>query len=522
MRGVDGHRDQRRLPQRALLLAVVGSFVLVVAAMWMGSTYIDRELTLNRAERNAGTLSRLLEKHAEATLDAASLMLAYLAHALVEGADPSALHGLLTNWAAVRDFTASMPQLGTVWVLGPDGRHLFSSAPTPSFPDGSPELSYFATPGAAADGVLIGRLRESPQGAFFTISKGVPMPDGTGVVMATISSAPFIEFYRSIDLPTRSFVALMHRDGALMATPWPSRLADRGVAAAAIVSAPEGLRWAEMNNATYVLAWRQLRYGELVVLAALAKSDVLENWNASLQRNGLMGVAAAVILAGITAMALASLRREEQSRANLDRVLREKEMLFKELHHRVKNNLQVITSLITMQALRFPQPELQESFRQTMNRVRAMGLVHELLYQQERSERLDFGEYLTALLTTLAESHGATARGIRVSCEADGRELDLNTAIPAALIINELMTNALKYAFPDGRSGHIHVGFKREDGRCTLTIADDGVGSAPADAAQGTGLGRLIVKNLAAQLSADYSVDTSAGHGTRVSLSFPC
>lgn len=520
----------RRLPQRIVLLAVVTSFVVVILALGVISMMIDRTSALERAERNAETLVSLLLEHAEATLDNAQLMLAYLAHVIAKGNDPAELGFWISDWTEVQDFTwedvqnyaRAMPQLGTIWVFGPDGEVLFASAATPPPPDELPELSYFRTTGTRAQGVFIGRLRQEPDGAFFTISKGVEMSAGTGIVTAAISAQSFNEFYRNLDLPGQSFVALAYGDGAVVATPWPSRVPDGTLAPEIVAPANDGLRWLNIDGGSYVVKWQRVRHGGLSVLAALSKEDVLQSWYASLQRNGLLGLAAAVILAAITLVALASLRREEQSRTDLDRALREKEMLFKELHHRVKNNLQVVTSLITMQSLRFTQPELQDSFHQTMDRVRAMGLVHELLYQQERSERLEFNNYLSALISTLAESHGAAGRAIAVDCYADPGTVDLNTAIPAGLIVNELLTNALKYAFPEGHGGHVEVAFTRRDGLCSLTVADDGCGSIPGEQARGTGLGTMIVTNLARQLSASYRVETKPGAGTRVSLTFPC
>lgn len=513
----------RRLRQRAVLLSVVASFVVIAVALAVASTWVDRRNSLARSERNAVNTARLLEEHADATLDTANVMLAYLADRISGIDDPAAIGARFATWQRIEDLGRAAPQLGTVWVFGPDGRLLFASAPQPPPPADLPEIAYFATPGQATRAVRIGRLHEGADtGAYFTITKGVEIGGGTGVVSAALSSDYFRSFYRGLDVGRESFVTLMHREGAVIATQWPSRLAGKPALLDMVGEQPDGVRWAGHDDDRYVVAWRQLGDAPLVVLAALAESDALAEWSASLRRNGLLGLAAMVILAVITQVALLSLQREEASRAQLNQALREKEMLFKELHHRVKNNLQVVTSLIMMQSLRFPQPELQQSFQQTMDRVRAMGLVHELLYQQEHSDRLHFGNYLAALCRSLGDSQGAAARGIEIACHPAEAEIDLHLAIPAGLIVNELLTNALKYAFPDGRNGRIDIAFSRDDGTCRLEISDNGIGADPEKPAKGTGLGTLIVKNLAAQLSATYSVTSAPEAGTRVSLLFPC
>ena len=157
--------------------------------------------------------------------------------------------------------------------------------------------------------------------------------------------------------------------------------------------------------------------------------------------------------------------------------LHEKETLLKEIHHRVKNNLQVISSLLSLQPGREKNPQVLEAFRTMQARVRSMALLHETLYHSENLARVNVAAYVNSLCASLrrsirtdaAQSHGWKA--------AAGIELSLDQAVPCGLIINELVSNAMKHAFPAGSAGLIAVELRPEtDRRITLTVADDGVG----------------------------------------------
>ena len=191
-------------------------------------------------------------------------------------------------------------------------------------------------------------------------------------------------------------------------------------------------------------------------------------------------------------------RSEQQIRASL----KEKEILLKEIHHRVKNNLQVISSLLNLQASQISEESAVEAFRDSQSRVKAMAIVHEKLYQSSGLARIDFAAYVQEVTSHLLRSYHTHAGGARLKLDIEPLELSIDTAIPCGLIINELVSNSLKYAFPDGRSGEIRISLSQdEEDNCRMLISDDGIGF-PTEKFVGKidSLGLHLVKNLVSQL----------------------
>jgi two-component sensor histidine kinase len=197
----------------------------------------------------------------------------------------------------------------------------------------------------------------------------------------------------------------------------------------------------------------------------------------------------------------------------LARSVREKDVLLKEINHRVKNNLQVISSLLNLQAQHITDEHARALFQESQGRVRSIALVHEKLHQAKDLSKIDFEEYVWTLVANLFFSQRAAERGISPHIEVEGARLDVDVAIPCGLIINELVTNALKYAFPAGRSGAIAIRLRaRDDKQVELSVGDDGVGLPPdLDPRRATGLGLDLVFTFAEQLEAQVDVEREGG-----------
>jgi PAS domain S-box-containing protein len=209
---------------------------------------------------------------------------------------------------------------------------------------------------------------------------------------------------------------------------------------------------------------------------------------------------------------------EEQLRASL----REKEILLREIHHRVKNNLQVVSSLLDLQSQVIDDPRVQRAFRNSQHRIRSMALVHEKLYQSPDLTRINIAEYVSSLLNYLHGVYGGWASGVSMDVQVDDVDLSLDTAIGCGLIINELVSNGLKHAFPD-RDGdgdrEIHVGLREEAGEITLVVGDNGVGlPRDLDWRQPTSLGLHLVGMLTQQLQGN--IELESGAGTRFRITF--
>lgn len=210
----------------------------------------------------------------------------------------------------------------------------------------------------------------------------------------------------------------------------------------------------------------------------------------------------------------------EEERA---RAFKERETLLKEIHHRVKNNLQVISSLLYLQGQRTDQESLRRLFDESRNRIQSIALIHEQLYQSEHLAWIDFGDYLKDLASSLTSAIGAQAPQVKVKVQADKMFLDIERAIPCALIVNELVSNALKHAFPVGRSGEVKIAVGSiTPGLLQLVVSDTGIGiSADIDFRNTTTLGMQLVCSLTAQLRGTVEMTRDGGTRFEIRLSVP-
>jgi len=185
----------------------------------------------------------------------------------------------------------------------------------------------------------------------------------------------------------------------------------------------------------------------------------------------------------------------------LKKALSEKEVLLKEVYHRVKNNLQVVSSLINLQAASVKSQETADLLKQSADRIKAMALLHEKLYQSKNLAQIDFNEYVRSLVDHLLFGYGSRSDKAAIDMVIDNVFLGVDTAIPCGLIINELLSNALKHAFPSGRQGQIRIVFTNCQGEYSLTIADNGIGLPDdLDFKKSSSLGLQLVDTLTNQL----------------------
>lgn len=209
-------------------------------------------------------------------------------------------------------------------------------------------------------------------------------------------------------------------------------------------------------------------------------------------------------------------RRAEEK---LKESLTEKEVLLKEIHHRVKNNMNLVNSLLKLQSMRIKDKNTRTMFKDTRNRVRSMALVHEKLYQSRDFARINISKYLRSMIVHLFRSYDINANDIKLNIDLQDTVLDITRAIPCGLIVNELVTNCLKHSFPEGKSGEIHVILGEKEGEHTLVVRDSGIG-IPKDVnfeAPET-LGLQVVSDLVDQLNGTIAL--KRGKGTTFKIQF--
>ncbi len=213
-------------------------------------------------------------------------------------------------------------------------------------------------------------------------------------------------------------------------------------------------------------------------------------------------------------------RELRESRERLSVSLQEKEVLLREIHHRVKNNMQVISSLLSLQTNQLQDDALRDILRDVTHRVRSMALVHEKLYQSTDLAHIEFADYARSLLNYIRHAHETTETSLELELDLEPVALPVNTAVPCGLILNELFSNALKHAFAGRDNGRVTVSLRSEaQGRVRLGVGDNGIGLPDSlDWRQSPTLGLHIVQMLAEQLNADVQV-VSAG-GTEFMITF--
>jgi two-component sensor histidine kinase len=218
---------------------------------------------------------------------------------------------------------------------------------------------------------------------------------------------------------------------------------------------------------------------------------------------------------------LRDITERKQAEAALKGSLVEKEVLLQEIHHRTKNNMNVICGLLTLQSSYLDDDHTRQIFQETENRIRSMALVHDKLYQSKDLSKIDFGEYITDLANSLMANYQVSKEEISLRLEVENITVNIETAMPGGLIINELITNALKYAFPAERKGTISVSLKKStDGAIDLRVADDGIGLPPDfDMRNTTSLGMKIITNIA-EIQLQGTLELHKDRGTEIRLCF--
>jgi two-component system, sensor histidine kinase PdtaS len=226
----------------------------------------------------------------------------------------------------------------------------------------------------------------------------------------------------------------------------------------------------------------------------------------------------AVLLLLMLAILYKTYKLDKKKNRLLEKQNREKEFLLKEIHHRVKNNLEIVSSLLSLQSAQTSDLTVIDAMQESQNRVQSMSMIHQKLYQGKNLGTIEMKDYLINLGSHVLDSFGAEQR-IVLECAMDILELDVDTAVPLGLIVNELITNALKYAFPKGRKGQIDVKLTQESiDTLILKVVDNGIGQVDDDFTKGTGFGMQLIQLLTQQLNG--TMEHVKSNGTIVAFEF--
>lgn len=506
----------------ALLLASALATVIALGTLAL-LAWRDYGDTIKATEALSQQVARLLEEHTQRYVSAPEQALRRLDERFAEIA--------LTNLGSDRvrrtaeRIAAELPQVSSLFIADSTGRVVMLTGYPQNAPINVADREYFRA--HMVDGrmdTVVGPLilsREPKPRYAFTVS--IPLIRAgkmVGIIAATLDVNFFLAFYGSLDLGADAVSAVFNDQGWLVVhqrvdaesltrnfshTPlFSDNLPKESVGTSVRPGIVDGL--------TRAFSYRRVNGLPLVVVAGLPLQHVIAGWRARQGRNAAMLLALLALVQGALWLTWHGVRRERTLAMGLQRALDDNVTLFNEIHHRVKNNMQIVSSMLMIEQIRAGQGPLAERLQLVADRVSSMALVHTMLYERHEASQVDISAYLKELCLNLAEGHGVAERNIRIDVTADDSRLAMEHAVPLGLVVNEAVSNALKHAFPQGRPGTIQVHFSDGNG-FALSVVDDGVGLSSQP--KGNGIGTTIMRSLAGQLDAASSLTgRSDGPGT--------
>ncbi len=335
-----------------------------------------------------------------------------------------------------------------------------------------------------------------------------------GAAVLVVPALIMADFWGSLALGENSTVSIVGDDGWLVARfPVPDQtinLSNYELFTVHLPRAPSGFYHAisPTDGISRVVGYRRVEGSPLIALASVSTETALANFRSQLLRGGLLLLPVLLGLAAFTAWVSRLLRRDENTRTELAAAMERNQLLFREIHHRVKNNLQTAASLFQLQPV---SPEAKQEMRL---RIAAMAAVHEHIYNSDQFDRVNAGEYIGKLAQGLS---AGTPGNVTITADAEPISVEPEDAMSIGLIVNEVVSNALKHAFPEGREGTVKIDFHTTEGNGVLAIRDNGIGfdgEAPT-----RGMGLRLIRGLAERLGARWAFRQD--NGTAFDLSFP-
>ena len=400
---------------------------------------------------------------------------------------------------AIQTAVDGLPPEVDVYIIDANGDILFTTV-SGSEPVSVADREYFITLRNGApfytSGMLVSRLTDQQ---VFVFSKRMQRQgEFAGIIMVSFSNELLHEFWAALEMDDGSTVSLVRRDGELMARfpapDGPVSLADHPLITEHMARADFGTYYSEtspVDGTSRVVSYRAVPRTEIIALAAVASDPTWGQLSDSVVAVVLimLPIILALLAGGIVVLRL--LRRDARRRAELEEANETNVLLFREIHHRVKNNLQSVQSLVRMQDMpKSSKIDLQ-------SRLSAMAAMHEHIYRHDRYEDIDASELIPVVVDEVIHAYGSSSE---VRYDLDHVAVDRDHVTPLSLLLSELVTNALKYAFPDGGAGIITVTVRdRGDGRCDLTVADNGVGFAPMPDTPAS-MGMRLIRGVVSQM----------------------
>jgi two-component sensor histidine kinase len=501
----------RRSVAPFLVLGLTALFVLVMTAItalliWQG--YYD---TLSRTRARAEAAAHVVSVHAQWLIEASNQALRRIDREL----GPTA-NSFVTDSPTLQAELAGLPAEVRLGVYDAAGSRI-DSGPA-DVPANVTDSEYFAT---LRDGtewhvssLILGDAGTDPR---FAIARRI-VRDGSfvGIAAIFVSASVMEEFWASLDIGQRSTVSMVRTDGWLIARfPSPSaplNLSEYELFTQHYKAAENGSYVAAQSPADGVprtVGYRKIDGLPVLALASISTEDtVAQFWRA-------VTIFLAIVLPALVALVLGAtwlagvMRRDEARRLQLARAVEDNKTLMREIHHRVKNNLQAVSSLVQLQPI--PSTSKAEMSR----RINAMVSVHEHIYRSDQFARPEVDDYIRTIIENARQGFDAP---VEIVYKLEKLHVDKDNAMPLGLIVSEVVSNAFKHAFPEDRQGRIKVTLRAiDDDKGELVIEDNGDGFDVETKSQG--MGRRLIEGLAAQLTGTFQYHINSG--TRFTLQFP-
>lgn len=523
---------------RLLLVAsVVGPLGVAILVAWQQYLYAQRD-----AYAQVRSTLGLLHEHAQRVFEIYELALGRVADRIEDLSWPEIAERAP---ALQRDFNRikqGVEEIGSLLLLDPQGRLVVSTSDFKPGLDNS-DREYFSAlaqndQGTFIDQAVLGRVTGR---VIFNVSRRRPAPDGRfdGVIALASEQDFWLRFYATLDQDLSPSVNLVRAQGDTLirypptefgqARPSPQFLQairERSEDYYEVVSQADGSR--------RIIGYRKLARYPLYVVFTVSKDALVARWREDATITGATAFAVAAALLTITLLlrqrmererqlqdALAEINRTLESKVaqrteELSRALREKDVLLREVHHRVKNNLQMIASLVRISGRNHPPGQLP-ILEDVMRRILAVGQVYDQVHKADDLSQLDLAAYLRSICHQLTLAIGRS--GVSIDARLEPIMVNIDTALPVGLIAQELVTNAFKYGLPDNGEARIVVKLARDSGEAVLTVRDNGRGLPPEGVSIGTGL--RLVSRLAEQIDGRFRSRQLASGGAQFRVTFP-
>lgn len=519
---------------RSVLYATAILFAVAVIGLRGVFVWIEYRSAIERAEAATQDLAMLLEEYTKRTLETSDLLLQEITQHVQASGGIDAIREATEAHQYLVELTRKSSTSDLFLIIDRQGVPVATSNTALPSPIDFSDQTWFKAHRAGAeifvDGPLVDRLGDE---IFFTYTRRISDPKGEFSGVAQVAIRP--TFLQNISRPDSStenaIMGIWARDGRVIARTGltkdnigvglgQSRLFNE------LASQRAGTYWSEItaDGATRIVSYRRLERWPLTVTASIPVATALAAWTSGLLWSAIVTAVVMIALGWLTWFGVRlSYRTEEAQRQlqavnqdlahanrNLEQALADKVVLLQEIHHRVKNNLQVTSSLLQMQARRFSDPKIRIGFQETQDRLRSIGLIHDILYRKDTGGTVDLQDYLRRLTDELSATYGATSRRIVIELEAEPIPIALERAAPLALAVTEAITNALKHAFEPGQGGRIAVTARRLGHEIEITVRDTGRGMGDRKESDAS-LGMKLIRAFSQQLDGRYGFETDGG-----------